>query len=293
MARVLIVEDSPTQAAQIQFMVEDAGHAVQLASQGLEALESIRRAPPDMVVTDLEMPEMNGLQLVEAIRQDHPAIPVILMTAHGSEAIAALALRKGAASYVPKFNLETDLNDTIATTLAVTQVDRHHHRALECLSEMAARYVLHNDAALILPLIGHLEEVLARLNLCDATERTRVGVALHEALLNAMYHGNLEVHSDLRQDGEQPFYDLIRERQRQTPYMSRRVRLAVKVTISQAEYVIRDEGPGFDPSVLPDPDDPANLERIGGRGLLLIRTFMDKVYHNETGNEITLIKRRG
>jgi len=43
---------------------------------------------------------------------------------------------------------------------------------------------------------------------------------------------------------------------------------------------------------LPDPTDPANLERIGGRGLLLIRTFMDEVRHNDRGNEVTLVKRR-
>jgi len=51
------------------------------ASQGKEALACLMRALPDVVLTDLEMPEMNGLQLVEAVRRDYPAVPVILMTA--------------------------------------------------------------------------------------------------------------------------------------------------------------------------------------------------------------------
>ena len=59
----------------------------------------------------------------------------------------------------------------------------------------------------------------------------------------------------------------------------------------EAVYVIRDEGPGFDPTGLPDPTDPSNLERVSGRGLLLIRTFMDEVHHNKAGNEITMVKR--
>ena len=58
------------------------------AGHGKEALEVIAREPPDVVLTDLLMPEMDGLELVERIKRDYPAIPVILMTAHGSEEIA-------------------------------------------------------------------------------------------------------------------------------------------------------------------------------------------------------------
>jgi anti-sigma regulatory factor (Ser/Thr protein kinase) len=57
-----------------------------------------------------------------------------------------------------------------------------------------------------------------------------------------------------------------------------------------ARFVIRDEGPGFDPHKVPDPTDPENLERESGRGLLLMRSFMDSVAYNPTGNEVTLVK---
>jgi CheY-like chemotaxis protein/anti-sigma regulatory factor (Ser/Thr protein kinase) len=292
MSRVLVVEDSPTQAQEIQMLLEDAGFQVDHAADGVQALEQIRRNVPDIVATDLEMPMMNGLQLVEAIRRDHADLPVILMTAHGSEEIAALALRKGAASYVPKAYLEQDIVSTLERILTLTKMERFHARALECLTQTESHYVLNNDSGLIPPLIGHLEEILVRLNLCDATERMRVGVALQEALLNAMVHGNLEVNSELRQQDEKTFYAAVEERRRQAPYRTRRVFVGVKATPGQITYAVRDEGPGFDPSILPDPTDPANLERVGGRGLLLIRTFMNKVFHNECGNEITLIKNR-
>src|SRR5262245_39428817 len=101
MPRVLIAEDSPTQAQQLQFMLEDAGFVVELAPNGIQAMSAINRQVPDIVLTDLEMPEMNGLQLVEAIYRDHPGLPVVLMTAYGSEETAAMALQKGATSYVP------------------------------------------------------------------------------------------------------------------------------------------------------------------------------------------------
>src|SRR5437867_1115614 len=119
MARVLIAEDSPTQAATIQFFLEDAGFEVIIAEHGKKALEVLAQGPIDVVLTDLQMPEMNGLELVEAVREQYPAIPVILMTAFGSEEIAAEALRKGAASYVPKRVLEEEIVNTLNQVLEV------------------------------------------------------------------------------------------------------------------------------------------------------------------------------
>ena len=84
----------------------------------------------------------------------------------------------------------------------------------------------------------------------------------------------------------------MRKRRTEAPYRDRRVHFRVKLSPAEVAYTVRDEGPGFDPTKLPDPFDPSNLERIGGRGLLLIRTFMDHVKHNERGNEITLVKQR-
>jgi anti-sigma regulatory factor (Ser/Thr protein kinase) len=65
-----------------------------------------------------------------------------------------------------------------------------------------------------------------------------------------------------------------------------------QLTMSEASYVIGDEGPGFDVSVLPDPEDASALTKASGRGIMLMRTFMDDVRFNETGNEVTLIRHR-
>ena len=62
--------------------------------------------------------------------------------------------------------------------------------------------------------------------------------------------------------------------------------------MEKAVFTIRDEGPGFNPSTLPDPTDAANLEKPGGRGVVLMRTFADEISYNETGNEVTLVKYR-
>src|SRR5205807_817483 len=94
MSRILVAEDSSTQALQIQLLLEEAGFVVETAANGQEALQAIRRDPPDLVLTDLDMPGMNGLELVETLRREHSSLPVILITQYGSEEIAVQALQK-------------------------------------------------------------------------------------------------------------------------------------------------------------------------------------------------------
>ena len=291
MSRILVVEDSATQAMQIRLLLEEAGFEVEVARGGADGLAALDRAGVDVVLSDLDMPGLNGLDLVEAIRINHPAVPVILMTALGSEEIAAQALQRGAASYVPKKNLDRDILPTLRNVLGVANAERAQDRISECLTRAEFRFRLESDPTLVPLLIGHLREHVARLQSCDETDLIRVGMALNEALLNAIYHGNLEVDSALRQEDERHFHDLAGRRRRQSPYRDRRVEVVATIGPAEARFVVRDEGPGFDPDSLPDPCDSANLDCIGGRGLLLIRTFMDEVSYNAIGNEITMIKR--
>jgi CheY-like chemotaxis protein len=293
MAIVLVVDDSPVDRTRAGGLLKKhLDLAPVFASNGREALALIAEHPPDIVVTDLQMPEMDGLELVETIRRGFPGMPVILMTAHGSEEIAVQALRKGAASYVAKRNLASELVETVLNVLEIARADLSQRHVLACLTQTESRYELDNDLGSIAPLIGQLEANLNRMQLCDETGLIRVAVALREALVNAIYHGNLDLTSQLLETDEARFAQLAACRPRQDPFARRRVSLLARETRSEVTYVIRDEGQGFDPSTLPDPTLPQNLDRRTGRGLFLIRTFMDEVRHNDVGNEITMIKRR-
>lgn len=291
MARVLVVEDSPTQGCEILMLLEDAGHGAELARDGVEALAMLDESRFDLVVTDLQMPRMDGLELVEALTCRHPRTPSVLVTAHGSEDLAAAALRRGAASYVPKRNLAHDLVPTLAGILTLSGTDPDAGRVQGCLERTDLRFLLPNDSAMVPPLVRRLEALVGSMGWCDESSLLRLSVALRESLMNAIDHGNLELDSELRQEDERVYRRMGEERRGQPPYRDRRVLLEARVTRSEATFVVKDEGPGFDPGSLPDPTDPMNLERIGGRGLLLIRTFMDEVRHNATGNEVTLVKR--
>jgi anti-sigma regulatory factor (Ser/Thr protein kinase) len=130
------------------------------------------------------------------------------------------------------------------------------------------------------------------MGLCDLTGATRAGIALEEALLNAIYHGNLEVSSRLRESDDEAFHALAAERRELSPYRDRRVKVTARMSPRRATFLIADEGPGFDVSRIPDPTAPENIDRPCGRGVLLMRTFMNSVRYNATGNQVTLIKLR-
>ena len=245
------------------------------------------------MISDLIMPEMDGLELVAAARIKFPLVPVILMTSKGSEEIAVQALQAGAASYVPKRRLANQLLETLHKVVEVSGPQRAYTRLLGCLVQSEYTFLLNNDSTLFRPLVTYLQESVTHLGLGDVAERTRLGVALEEALANALYHGNLEVSSALREDDDRGRTTRWSSSAvRQSPYRDRRIHVEAKLSREQAVFVIRDEGCGFDPALLPDPTDPANLEKSSGRGVLLMRTFMDEVCYNTVGNQVTLRKRR-
>jgi len=101
---ILVVEDSPTQAAKLRYLLENKGYRVRLAGNGRLALESIRSSPPDLVLSDIMMPEMDGYGLCHAIKSDARtrSIPVILVTSLIDPQDIVRGLECGADNFIRK-----------------------------------------------------------------------------------------------------------------------------------------------------------------------------------------------
>ncbi len=293
MAKVLIVDDSPVDLRLASGLLRDLPDVeVESVANGRAALESIQRNIPDLALIDILMPEMSGVELVEEIRGQFPQVATVLMTSRGNEDAAIQALFKGATSYVPKRELANELARTIDSVLQSTKRVRSQQRLMSCLTETSSKFRLENDCQLIAPLVGHIQELLSHVGFGDETDRMQVGVALDEALANAVYHGNLEINSDIREKSGKEFQRVVEQRCLEPPYCDRRVLVEAAISSGKASFTITDEGKGFDPSALPDPTDAANLENITGRGILLMRTFMDSVKFSPTGKSVTMIKQK-
>ena len=147
--------------------------------------------------------------------------------------------------------------------------------------ELNTEFVLENDLSLIHPVI---EKVLELATLIygeyDDSYRMHLSISLQEAVTNAIVHGNLEISSAWLSDAEPVFQEMLTKRPHEAVSMDRR----------QLSFVVRDQGPGFQVSQVPDPTAPENIEKAGGRGLMLMRNFMDAVVHNQQGNEVMMQK---
>lgn len=289
MAKILIVEDSPVDQLLIKRLLVRPGWVTQLASNGQEALDLIGKVRPDIVITDLQMPQLSGLELVKAVRESDSALPIVLVTAKGSEDTAIEALRSGATSYSPKSKLSSDLVPTVEQVLEMAQRMQYSHNSEFYPTPKSHVVVLRNDLTLIGPTIENMQ---ANLPAWSDRDRLQIGMALDEALVNAMHHGNLEVDSSMREGDEHDYYEQIRVRRRKAPWNERRVRVEYEFSDEHICIQVSDEGKGFDPASVPDPRTPENLHRISGRGLFLIKNFMDQVAHNAEGTQITMTKLR-
>ena len=104
MIEILVVEDSPTQAEQLKFILEEGGFRVSVASNGKEALALLRMRKQDIVVSDIVMPEMDGYELCKQIRADssHRDIPVVLVTTLSDPTDVIKGLEVGATNFITK-----------------------------------------------------------------------------------------------------------------------------------------------------------------------------------------------
>ncbi len=294
MTNILVVDDSAVDRAIVGGLLDQRpDYTVVYAEDGTDALIKMEQSRPDVVVTDLNMPRKNGLELVRAMRIHFGAVPVVLITAQGSEELAVQALEHGAASYVPKVLLNEKLIGTVEDVLAVVSAKRSYDRLVESIKRTEFDLILENDPELFDPFVELFQQIVHGMGLCDDTDRFRIGMALKEALLNAVVRGNLEMTDEATRDREDLLPELVQKRLGSQPELAdRRVHVGIRIDPQQAVFVIRDDGNGFDTSSLPTKGDLGLLDGGSGRGIVLMRAFMDEVTYNDRGNEVTLVKRR-
>lgn len=300
MSSILLVEDSPTQAMQLKFQLESGGHQVTSCDDGMPALELLAHGTYELVITDLELPVLNGLQLIKKMKADFPQVPAVLITGQGSERLAAEALKVGATAYVPKAMVDDLLLGTVEDVVGVMRSDLRYSELIDCTVENRLVFELPNKPELLITAIDLTTQLAAGMQLLSGLDRYRVSQALQHAAANALFRGNLELTRDQFPQasvGEiqvETLPDIVKERMNARPYANRKVHYDARLTKDYVRVVIKDEGSGFDVKTVEarqqEHDGAAAFSGKLGRGLTCIHRFMDKVSFNSAGNEITMIK---
>jgi CheY-like chemotaxis protein len=272
--RILIVDDDPDVHILLTAALEDTGRHIESAFDGMEGLRKVEESRWDLVITDVIMPGMDGMDLLSHLRRIRPDTPVVVMTVASTAEKIIEAIRDNAFSWLAKPFAVQEVRDMVAGALASPRLEQD----IEVLSatprwlELRLRCNL-ETAARALQFVCEMDSGLPE------AEREKVALAFREILFNAVEHGG----------GNDP-------------------NVYVTVTYTRADrallFRVRDPGPGFSfdkmtHAALSNPaDSPAEHAmtrdklgmRPGGFGILLTRSFVDELIYNEKGNEALLIK---
>ena len=273
MSRILVVDDDKTTRHVLSSVLTKAGFTTSVAKDGVEALKALGSGGYDLLLLDVWMPRMNGLDLLAKLRTAKQRPRVVIMTSDDAPETLLRAVREQAFRYVHKPVESPALLQTVRDALAAEDV-----APIEVISARP------EWVELVVPCTreaaGRIEEVMAHLDAGLAPDvRESLGYAFRELLLNAVeWGGKLDP--------------------------SRTVRIACLRARRMLLYRIADPGTGFNIDDLPHaaighaPGDPiahmgvreAKGIRPGGFGLLMVRASVDELLYNEKRNEVVFVK---
>src|SRR5437016_7294476 len=166
MSSILIVEDEPKMRRLLEISLGEEGHVVHTAAEAETGLKCLRKEAIDLVVTDLKLPGMNGLEFLQEAKRLDAGVPIVVMTAYGSVETAVDAMKAGASDYVLKPFTMAEMKLVIRKELDVQKV-RDENRSLR--EALGKRYHFQN----IVGRSKKMQEVLALVE--RRSEERRVG----------------------------------------------------------------------------------------------------------------------
>ncbi len=290
-ARVLIVDDQEVLRNLLAKFMVKAGFEPIEAPNGKKGVELYKMTRPSVVLSDIMMPEMDGLALLREIKQVDKDAVVILMTGYGNEDILLEALRGGAVNF---FKKPFDFTEIIEV---VRSVVRHREQIDPTpfysphLTRETKLFEITADDSYVQPIINQIALQVG--SLVPDSEIINLKIGMEEMIKNAAEHGNLGITFEEKNKALEAgtFGELLQSKLAQGTNAKKRITVSPELSPDNLTVAIRDEGEGFDWRALPELS-AETLLKCNGRGIFLTKIYYDEVRYNNAGNEVTLIKHR-
>ena len=162
-AKILVADDNADMRAYLTRLLRAAGHDVELVADGVLALEAARVRPPDLIVSDVMMPRLNGLELVAALREDArtSSIPVLLLSARAGQQDSIEGLEAGADDYLVKPFSAAELLARVRANVELARLRTHHMRWRTALvGSLQEAFFVCDDEGAVVEINAAFEEIL-------------------------------------------------------------------------------------------------------------------------------------
>lgn len=287
--KILIAEDDFFSRKYLEDMLTLENYECIAAKNGEEALELNNKHNPELIITDIQMPKLSGLELLEEIRKKKSDVIIIMTTAYGSEEFAIRALQGGANNYLKKpINEEQLIRLLQKYEQVISKPAGVVKKAGKILTKnFTIEYNISENN--IREIVEHL--VFEIDDLFDASEKINIELGLLEMITNAFEHGNLEITYDQKQEAldDNKFEQLIQDRLTREDLANRKITVDYIYDSTGCEWRIIDEGKGFDWKAVPDPVKDTLLE-LNGRGIFITKFLFDEFEYFGKGNIVRVKK---
>ncbi len=290
--RVAIIEDDPGTRRFMEETVANLGFEMRSAGDGIAGLDLIRDWEPHVVFLDIQLPRLDGLDVLAAIRDEGMETIVIINTAFGTEEHAIRALRLRANDYLRKPVRHSDLIPMLRKFEQIVAAREQPSALPDFVRERRCRVVMESH----LDQVARVADYLANEAEMGHNRPLTLGVTLGlvELLNNAVEHGNLGIGGEEKAiamaTSPGAYRELVETRLSDPEFAARQVVVELLSTRDRAEWVISDQGRGFDwRAVMDDLDTPDPLA-LHGRGLFLATCYFDEVEFLGAGNVVRVRK---
>jgi len=290
--KVLVIENDFITRNYLRDLFRYSGYDCTSAKNASEGLDYYSKIKPDAIICDVTMPGISGMQFLQKIRQNDNKTSIIMITSKSSEKLAIQAFRLGANDYLKKPIQDKDILpilENIGNKISLEPEHRNYGKVNSGQLEFKFKTEFGASPHIVERVMQELDY-----NYFPQDERVNIEIGLLELITNAIEHGNLGISykekAAVMEDDQ--LNELYKKRLQDKNLSKRLVTIDYKYTENECEWMIADEGNGFDHKKLPDPTQNENLDALNGRGIFISKVLFDSIEYLGKGNVVKVTKKR-